>query len=103
MRLTLINLFLISVEQKDSFKTERGPTSTDPERLPISDTKSQRPTCHVSCQQGMLMSTLHCPALKHFLPQDDLVMEQDAMLTDIQDISEFVSIKGGFYIVHRYH
>ena len=28
-------------------------------------------------------------------------MEQDAMLTDIQDISEFVSIKGWFYIVHR--
>ena len=49
VRLTLINLFLISVEQKDSLKTERGPTSTDPERLPISDTKSQRRTCHVSC------------------------------------------------------
>ena len=33
---------LISVEQKDALKTERGPTSTDPERLLISDTESQR-------------------------------------------------------------
>ena len=43
---------LISVEQKDALKTERGPTSTDPERLLISDTESQRPAGHLSCHKG---------------------------------------------------
>ena len=94
IRLTLINLFLILVEQKDTLQTKRGPASTDPKRLLISDTKSQRRTCHVARQQGMLILRTWS-WFKHILTaQDDLVMEQDAMLTDIQDISEFVSMKG---------
>ena len=58
IRLTLINLFLILVEQKDTLQTKRGPASTDPKRLLISDTKSQRRTCHVARQQGMFWGSV---------------------------------------------
>jgi len=40
------------------------------------------------------IQSLNDELVTSLVSKDDLVMEQDAMLTDIQDISEFVSMKG---------